>query len=59
MKLYALSDLHVGFEENRQALDSLADHPDDWLVLAGDLGETLQHVEVVLRATVPRFARVL
>jgi len=59
MKLYALSDLHVGFEANRRALDSLAQHEDDWLVLAGDLGETLEHVETVLRATVSRFARVL
>jgi hypothetical protein len=59
VKLYALSDLHVGFEENRRALDSLADHRDDWLVLAGDLGETLQHVETVFAVAVPRFARVL
>ncbi|HWM88101.1 MAG TPA: metallophosphoesterase [Kofleriaceae bacterium] len=59
MKLLALSDLHVGFEANRRALDSLADHRDDWLVLAGDLGETREHVETVLRATVDRFARVL
>jgi 3',5'-cyclic AMP phosphodiesterase CpdA len=59
VKLYALSDLHVGFEANRRALDTLAAHPDDWLILAGDLGETLEEVEAVLRATVPRFARVL
>jgi predicted phosphodiesterase len=59
MKLLALSDLHVGFDANRRALDSLRDHPDDWLILGGDLGETLEHVDLVLRATVPRFAKVL
>ena len=36
MKLYALSDLHVGFEANFRALDSLAEHREDWLVLGGD-----------------------
>ena len=36
MKLYALSDLHVGFEPNRAALESLAAHPEDWLILGGD-----------------------
>jgi hypothetical protein len=59
MKLYALSDLHVGMEANRRALESLERHPDDWLVLGGDLGETLEHVETVFRTTVPRFAKVL
>jgi 3',5'-cyclic AMP phosphodiesterase CpdA len=59
VKLYALSDLHVGFEQNRLAIDSLGWHPDDWLVLAGDIGETLEQVEMVLRAAVARFGRVV
>lgn len=59
VKLYALGDLHVGFEANRRALDSLGDHRNDWLLLAGDLGETLEHLKLVLQATVPRFAKVL
>jgi 3',5'-cyclic AMP phosphodiesterase CpdA len=59
MKLYALSDLHVGFPENRRALESLGPHPEDWLILAGDLGESLAHIETVLRVAVSRFARVL
>lgn len=53
-----MSDLHVGFAENRQALDSLQDHGEDWLILAGDLGETMEQVDAVLRAAVRRFARV-
>ena len=59
MKLLALSDLHVGAEVNRRALDTLGDHEDDWLLLAGDLGETLDHVETVFRAMESRFAKVL
>jgi 3',5'-cyclic AMP phosphodiesterase CpdA len=58
MKLYALSDLHVGAAVNRAALGSLGYHPDDWLILAGDLGETLAHVEHVLQIATARFSRV-
>lgn len=59
MKLFAMSDLHVGFDINRRALDTLERHPDDWLILGGDLGETLSHVETVLQATTTKFAKVL
>jgi 3',5'-cyclic AMP phosphodiesterase CpdA len=59
MKLWAISDLHVGFAANRDALATLGEHRDDWLVLGGDLGETMEHVETVLQATVPRFAKVI
>ena len=31
MKLFAISDLHVGYKENRAALERLPDRPDDWL----------------------------
>ena len=59
MKLYALSDLHVAFESNRRTLATLGDHRDDWLVLAGDVGETLGDLELVLRVVCVKFARVL
>ncbi len=59
MKLLALSDLHVGFEENREALETLGAHPDDGLILGGDLGETIEHLEIVLEIATERFARVL
>ena len=39
MKLYAISDLHLGYEINREALKALPPHPDDWLIVAGDVGE--------------------
>jgi predicted phosphodiesterase len=58
MVLYALGDLHVGHPENRAALAELRDHPTDWLVVVGDVGETPEHLKTVLEATVPRFAQV-
>ncbi len=40
MKLWAISDLHIGYEENRRAVQALPAHPDDWLIIAGDTGES-------------------
>lgn len=59
MKLYAISDLHVGYSANRRALEELREHPQDWIILGGDLGETDEHLEFVLRVFTRRFARVL
>ncbi|HEY0192908.1 MAG TPA: metallophosphoesterase [Kofleriaceae bacterium] len=58
MKLYAISDLHVGFEPNRQLWRTLPDHRDDWLILAGDLGETVEHLAATFDVALDRFARV-
>ena len=59
MKLYAISDLHVRYERNRRALLSLPAYADDWLILGGDVGETLQDVEFALATLTPRFRQVL
>lgn len=59
MKLYAISDLHLSNEINRRAVATLPPHPDDWLILAGDIGETEQQLEWALVTLVPRFARLL
>ena len=59
MKLWAISDLHVGYAENRGIVEQLAAHPEDWLVLAGDLGETASDLRFVLQTLRPRFARLL
>ncbi len=59
MKLWATSDLHVGYAENRQAVAALPVHPEDWLIIAGDTGETPAHLEFVLRTLGPRFAQVI
>ncbi|HXO22414.1 MAG TPA: metallophosphoesterase, partial [Thermoanaerobaculia bacterium] len=43
----------------RQALQALAPHPEDWLILAGDVGETEQHLRFALAILSRRFARLL
>lgn len=59
MTLWALSDVHVGFEANRKAVEALTDHGDDWLILAGDTGDTLAQLELVLDVVTARFRRVI
>lgn len=57
MKLFAIADLHVGYEENRRAVQAMPAHPEDWLIVAGDTGEAPSHLEFVLRTLAPRFAQ--
>ena len=59
MKLYAISDLHLGYEANRRALSGITSHPADWLILAGDVGETAAHLELAFRELKPRFAKLV
>jgi 3',5'-cyclic AMP phosphodiesterase CpdA len=40
-------------------LESLRAYPDDWLIVAGDVGETSEQLDHVLDVVVQRFARVL
>jgi hypothetical protein len=59
MKLWAISDLHVGHPINRRAVLEIDPHPEDWLALAGDVGETEAHLAAALEALAPKFARLL
>lgn len=59
MKLYGISDLHLSHALNRQALEALPAYPSDWLILAGDVGETEQDLHFALSILTRRFARVL
>jgi predicted phosphodiesterase len=60
MRLLAISDLHVGYPDNRAYADSLAPAgPDDWLIVAGDVGEVFADVGFVLASLANRFARVI
>ncbi len=59
MRLLAISDLHLASAVNRDALDSLPDHSDDWLILAGDVAERFDHVRLAFTECRRRFARVL
>jgi 3',5'-cyclic AMP phosphodiesterase CpdA len=59
-RLLALSDLHVAFPENREIIESLRPESDqDWLLLAGDVGELFADIEWALRTLSGRFAKVV
>jgi hypothetical protein len=58
--LAAVSDLHVSYQENREIVESLhAESPDDWLLVAGDVGERVTDVEWALSVLRERFATVV
>lgn len=59
-KLFAVSDLHVAYDENRTITDGLVpDSGDDWLIVAGDVAERFKDVEWALRLLSGRFAKVI
>jgi 3',5'-cyclic AMP phosphodiesterase CpdA len=59
MRLLAISDLHLSHAKNREGLDAISAHPDDWLIVAGDVGEKPDHLVYALERLVPRFAKVI
>jgi len=59
MRLLAISDLHLSHKRNREGLEGLAHYPDDWLIVAGDVGERVEHLRFALDTLTPRFAQVI
>ena len=59
MTLWAISDLHVGFDANRRAVEALPAFPGDWLILGGDTGDTAAQLQLVLDVVTTRFAQVI
>lgn len=59
MNIYAISDLHVGIAANRKTVAELPAHPDDWLILGGDLGESEAHLRFVLETVCDGWAKVI
>ena len=59
MRLYAISDLHLASSTNRDALRYLPYYPEDWLIIAGDIGETEEYLDMALSHLTRRFAKVL
>jgi 3',5'-cyclic AMP phosphodiesterase CpdA len=56
----ALSDLHVGFPENREIVKELRpESSGDWLLVAGDVGEFSRDIEWALGTLSERFATVV
>jgi 3',5'-cyclic AMP phosphodiesterase CpdA len=59
MRLLAISDLHLAHAANRDALDTVRQYPDDWLVLAGDVGEQPAQLDYALHRLAPKFQRII
>lgn len=59
MRLLAISDLHLRYEVTRRALTELRPHPEDWLIVAGDLGEDEAIVHFAWKTLAERFRRLL
>jgi len=58
--LYAISDLHVGFDDNRAFVEGLTPDDDgDWLLVAGDVAEHFAEVEWALRTLAGKYAKVI
>ncbi|MGW2161406.1 metallophosphoesterase family protein [Nonomuraea sp. NPDC001699] len=58
--LVAVSDLHVAYAENRLFVEGFRpEHEDDWLIVAGDVGERTEDIEWALGLLARRFAQVI
>jgi 3',5'-cyclic AMP phosphodiesterase CpdA len=58
--LFATSDLHVTHQGNREIVEGIhPTHPDDWLIVAGDVAESTAAIEWTLSMLRDRFARVI
>lgn len=59
-RLLAISDLHVGHPENRAVVEQLRPQDDgDWLIVCGDVSESIEEVEWALALLAGRFAKVV
>lgn len=45
-RLWAISDIHLSYKANRQALEQLIARPNDDLILCGDVGESAEHCQM-------------
>jgi predicted phosphodiesterase len=61
MRVFAVSDLHLDYEENARWLAGLStsDYKDDLLILAGDVSDSLKLLEWSLKSLASRFRKVL
>ena len=59
MKLLAISDLHLANRKNREGLLALPAFPEDWLILAGDVGERESQLHFALSVLAPRFRQII
>ena len=58
--LFAVSDLHVSYVENRRIVNEMQpESADDWLIVAGDVGEIFGDIEKTLCLLRRRYAAVI
>jgi 3',5'-cyclic AMP phosphodiesterase CpdA len=58
--IFAVSDLHISYPENRQIVEALEPEcRDDWLIVAGDVGEIFDDIEWTLQRLRRRFGKVI
>src|SRR5215218_3630913 len=58
--LFAIGDIHVTREENRRAVERLrAETERDWLIVCGDVGESVGELAWALGLLSERFERVI
>jgi 3',5'-cyclic AMP phosphodiesterase CpdA len=59
-RLLAISDLHIGYAENRALVEAMRPETDeDWLLVAGDVAETVSDIRWALKTLAGRFAKVV
>ncbi|MFF7359479.1 metallophosphoesterase [Streptomyces sp. NPDC008125] len=59
-QLLAISDLHIGYAENRALVDRMVPaSDDDWLIVAGDVAETVADISWSLKTLASRFRKVV
>ena len=59
MKLWAISDLHLTSPGNREVLEQFPAHPDDWLILAGDVSDGHRDLDRCFDLLGRRFRRIV
>ncbi|MCX2724612.1 metallophosphoesterase family protein [Roseibium salinum] len=50
--------MHLASEPNREALQDLPSHDEDWLIVAGDIAEKFEHVRLAFETLTRKFAKV-
>ncbi|MEV0238815.1 metallophosphoesterase [Streptomyces sp. NPDC050674] len=59
-QLLAISDLHIGYPENRALVEDMRPgSDDDWLLVAGDVAETVADIRWALETLAGRFRKVV
>ncbi|KAF2724265.1 Metallo-dependent phosphatase [Polychaeton citri CBS 116435] len=58
MNLYAIADLHLSYKSNREDWAKLQARPDDGLIIAGDIGESVQVMREAFHIAKARFKMV-